>query len=62
MKRVTLIVSTMKSLVPWVSGFLSNRDFEAGSVARVRAVKVRMDSFPVRGDGGYEGNDGSDVC
>ena len=47
MKQVTLIVSTMKSLVPRVSGFLSNRDFEAGSVARVRAVKVRTDSSPL---------------
>ena len=40
MERVTLVVSTMKSLVQRVSGFLSNRDFEAGSVARVRAAKV----------------------
>ena len=42
MEQVTLIISTVKSLVPQVSGFLSNRDFEAGLVVRARVAKVSM--------------------
>ena len=67
-EQVTLIMSTVKNLVPRVSGFLSNRDFEAGLVVRARAAEVSMvlngseNGLLVRGDGGYECNgDGGDV-
>ena len=61
-------MSMVKSLVLRVSGFLSNRDFEAGLVVRARVAKVSMmlngseNGLLVRGDGGYKCNDnGGDV-
>jgi hypothetical protein len=40
--RIILIMLAVKSRAPRVSGFLSNRDSEAGSVARARAAKVSI--------------------
>ena len=40
--RTTLTMPAVKSPVSRVSGFLSNREIDAGSVARARAAKVSM--------------------